>query len=53
MATRIGFFLFIGLLVGAIAGNWLPFAPSMETFAGGALGVLLAILLDKRSKKPE
>ena len=51
MATRAGFFLFLGLVLGAIAGNWLPFAASLEALAGGVLGVVLALVLDKLGKR--
>lgn len=51
MSTRIGFFLFAGLFLGAILGQWLPFLASIETAAGGLIGVLIAWLLDRRSAK--
>ena len=49
MSTRIGFYLFMGLLVGAIIGNWLPYSPILETAAGGAFAVLAGFLFDKRA----
>ncbi len=48
MGTRIGFFIFIGSVLGAIIGNWLPFAASLEAAAGGLIGVALAMLGDKK-----
>ena len=49
MSTRIGFFIFIGSVLGAIIGNWLPFASSLEAAAGGLIGVGLAMLIDKKN----
>ncbi|NVJ99616.1 MAG: hypothetical protein HWE25_15815 [Alphaproteobacteria bacterium] len=51
MATRIGFFLFMGLVLGAIIGNWLPFAASLEALAGGVIGAALAVILDWMAKR--
>jgi len=47
MGTRVGFYLFVGLILGAIIGNWLPFAASLETIAGGIAGIVMAVLVDK------
>ncbi|GEM_PF-1264300 len=49
MTTRIGFYLFVGLLVGAIVGNWLPYSPILETAGGGVLAVLLGFLFDRNA----
>lgn len=55
MPTRIGFYFFAGLVLGAVIGNMLPFAASLEAVVGGILAVILALILDKRdkNKKPE
>lgn len=51
--TVTGVFVFLGLLVGAIAGNWLPYAPSFEALVGGIAGGLIGFAIDKiRSGKP-
>lgn len=49
MATRIGFYIFAGLVVGAVVGKWLPYIASIEALAGGVLGGLLGLLVDKLS----
>ena len=51
MPTRIGFYFFGGLVLGAVIGNFLPFTASYEAIAGGILAVILAIILDKREQK--
>lgn len=50
MGTRIGFFLFVGLILGAVVGNWLPYPASYETIAGGAILVALGFILDRLGK---
>lgn len=50
MPTRIGFYFFAGAVLGAIIGVKLPFVASVEAVAGGVIGIILAILLDKRDK---
>ena len=47
MATRVGFFMFVGIMLGAILGQWLPFMPALEAIAGGVIGGVLAYALDK------
>ncbi|WCL52749.1 hypothetical protein [Gimibacter soli] len=49
MTTRIGFFGFLGLVLGAIIGNWLPFAPTIEAVAGCVIAIVLGFLLDRRA----
>ncbi|WP_286831165.1 MULTISPECIES: hypothetical protein [Kordiimonas] len=51
MATRVGFFLFIGFILGAVVGAWLPYPAILETVVGGAAGVLLAVLFDFIGKR--
>lgn len=50
MPTRIGFYFFAGLVLGAIIGKMLPFAASYEAIAGGVIAVILAVILDKRDQ---
>lgn len=50
MPTRIGFYFFAGLVLGAVIGNMLPFPASYEAIAGGVIAVILALVLDKRDK---
>lgn len=47
MGTRVGFFAFMGLILGTVAGIWMPFAASIEAGAGFIIGVVLAIVLDR------
>jgi putative Mn2+ efflux pump MntP len=49
MTTRIGFYLFIGLILGAVVGNWLPYIASIETIAGGIIAVVVGIIIDRFS----
>lgn len=46
MGTRAGFFLFVGLIAGAVIGNWLPYAASFETIGGGVLGLAVGFGID-------
>lgn len=48
MGTRIGFYIFIGMVIGAIVGNWLPFAGSLEAGAGALIAAGLGYLVDKK-----
>ncbi|WP_262691782.1 hypothetical protein [Kordiimonas aestuarii] len=47
--TRIGFYVFAGLVLGAIIGKWLPFVASLEALAGGIVGGILGVIVDKVS----
>ncbi|UTW53826.1 hypothetical protein [Kordiimonas sp. SCSIO 12610] len=49
MTTRIGFYLFVGLILGAVIGNWLPYTASLETIAGGIIAVIIGIVIDRLS----
>lgn len=51
MATRVGFFLFVGFILGAVIGAWLPYPAIPETVVGGVAGVLLAVILDLVGKR--
>lgn len=51
MPTRIGFYFFAGAVLGAIIGVKLPFTASVESIAGGVIGIGLAVLLDRRDQK--
>lgn len=48
--TRIGFFAFAGLVLGAVAGQLLALAPGPGALAGGALGALAGYLADRARK---
>ncbi|WND02306.1 hypothetical protein QGN29_12180 [Temperatibacter marinus] len=50
MGTRLGFFAFLGLILGAIIGNWLPFMPALEAVAGMIIAIGLAVILDKKDQ---
>ena len=49
MSTRIGFFMFVGLVVGAVIGAWLPYIPVLEAIAGAVIAVIIGLLLDRRA----
>lgn len=48
MTTRIGFFIFAGLVAGALAGNLLAGSPGPGALAGGLLGLISGGVLDYR-----
>lgn len=48
--TRIGFYAFAGLVLGAVAGQLLAVAPGPGALAGGVLGALLGYLVDHAQK---
>lgn len=48
MTTRIGFFIFAGLVAGALAGNFFAASPGPGALAGGLFGLILGGLLDYR-----
>ena len=48
MTTRIGFFIFAGLVAGAVAGNLLAASPGPGALAGGLFGLILGGVLDYR-----
>lgn len=50
MSSRIGFFFFIGLSLGAIVGYKIAVWPAQAAIIGGAIGILLAVLLDRRAR---
>ena len=49
-STRLGLFIFIGFVVGAIIGRWYFNTVIIGPFVGAALFGLLAWVLDKRAK---
>ncbi|MFC4348321.1 hypothetical protein ACFO5Q_10730 [Kordiimonas lipolytica] len=51
MGTRVGFFLFVGFVLGAIVGAWLPYPAILETVVGGAIGAVSAVLIDLLGKR--
>ena len=53
MGTKIGFFLFAGLLAGAVLGQVVFGVPAVGAVALGALGVVLALFLDYSSGRGE
>ncbi|WP_262695335.1 SoxR reducing system RseC family protein [Kordiimonas aquimaris] len=51
--TVTGFFVFAGLIAGAVLGQWLPFLASIEAIAGGVIGGLLGFVIDKAAANKE
>ena len=47
--TYIGFALFLGLVLGSIAGKILFNAPGYGAIAGGVLGIAIGYWLDRRT----
>jgi hypothetical protein len=47
--SRLGFFLFAGLVGGALVANEIFGLPSIGAVAGGGLGAILGYFLDKKS----
>lgn len=45
--TVTGFFVFAGLILGAVIGQWLPYLASLEAIGGGVIGGVLGFLVDK------
>ncbi|MCH8862027.1 MAG: hypothetical protein IID51_05910 [Proteobacteria bacterium] len=48
MTTRIGFFIFAGVVIGALAGHWLASSAGPGALAGGLLGIISGGVLDYR-----
>ncbi len=48
-SSRIGLFMTLGLIIGAIIGRWQFGYPVYGAIAGGILFIGLAVLLDKRA----
>lgn len=48
MTTRIGFFIFAGVVAGTLAGHWLAGSAGPGALAGGLLGIISGGLLDYR-----
>jgi uncharacterized membrane protein len=46
--TTIGFFVFAGLVIGAVIGNWLPYMATLEAVAGGVIGAVIGFMVDKK-----
>ena len=53
MSTRIGFYVFAGLVLGTIIGKWLPFIASIEALAGGIIGAILGVIIDRLNRKKQ
>ena len=51
MGTRVGFFVFAGLIIGAGLGIFLPFYASIEAGLGAFGGLVVALILDRRDRK--
>ena len=47
MDTRIGVYLFLGLILGTVLGQWTPFAASLEALTGGVIGVAIGFIADR------
>jgi F0F1-type ATP synthase assembly protein I len=50
MPTRIGFFLFAGLTLGAIIGDVLVDGAGYGAIVGGILGIVLGYMSDRRNE---
>lgn len=48
--TRIGFFLFAGLMAGAAIGGFGFYSPAVGALIGAGLGLALAVYLDWRAR---
>lgn len=51
--TRIGFFLFFGLMAGAVIGGFGFYAPVFGALTGAAIGLAAALFLDLRALKKQ
>jgi len=51
MGSRIGFFMFVGLMVGAYLGQKFTFQPYLVAVGGAFFGVILALVLDYFANK--
>ncbi len=51
MGSRIGFFMFAGLMIGAYLGQKFTFQPYLVAVGGALLGVVLALVLDHFANK--
>ena len=49
--SRIGLFLFLGLILGAAIGGFGFYAPVPGALIGGVTGLLLALVLDRRAHR--
>ncbi len=51
MQSRIGFFIFVGLFLGAFLGYKLIASPAVGAASLGLFGGILGFILDKRAEK--
>ena len=51
MSSRIGFFVFAGLILGTFVGSYLVGSPAIGSVVCALLGLVIAVLLDLRDKK--
>lgn len=51
MQSRIGFFIFVGLFLGAFLGNLVIHNPAIGAFALAVIGGILGFILDKKNAK--
>lgn len=51
MGSRIGFFLFLGIMIGAYIGQKYTHQPYLVAVGGAVLGVVLALILDRMAQK--
>lgn len=49
--TRIGVFLFLGLLAGAVIGGFGFYSPAVGALIGAGTGLVLAVYLDWRARR--
>lgn len=48
--SRIGLFVFLGLVLGAAAGGFTWYSPVPGALAGALIGLALALMIDRRKR---
>lgn len=46
MATRVGFFIFLGLIFGGVIGGFVYYAPGPGALIGGIAGLVIGLIAD-------
>ena len=49
--TKIGFWAFLGIILGVLVGTQLPYPASYEAIFGGSLALVLGYIIEHKSKK--
>ena len=49
--SRVGVFLFLGLILGAVIGGFGFYAPVPGALSGALVGLVLALVLDRRAHR--